>query len=541
MSFIVLTSFSSSYGLVYQAIDGTSPKMGVQVERPEYEFDTVYTEIKTCPVTGYVTFFFWENIDAGYFQVLDASTLYHLNSIEEVTGISCKAENLPCNNPYTPWKRYSIYGVIGYDFEDLAALNRTVTQGRNVVAEGECLVHESLIDEGSLMIGGVLSLSPRTSGPDRISPWEQQEKKVDLVIVGTFNDSIQDIKECNGESIVPHKQIKTSVNTNTFILYDVEYGPSEFIITSLDSALNISDVGLTQATLDIIDDVSPHMLAKNIVLSSGLRCWVNDGSSIHMAYMGGQFLGKGYPIFIPWLIVVLTVVMTMVSSMHGRRNEVAILTSIGFNPTDLLGIFLTESLIMGLISGGIGYLLGLGVYPLFSLLPNAPNVTMKVSAIWSIASIGVSLITVLIGAVISARWSTSLTPSQKRKYHLTEESKNFWGEWDIPLPINVRNEDIPAFLQFIENSLKNSSITYHVFNEEITSKGKAYNFTFNYSHSGSHVDHSFTKNIISITQKSSKESEVSIKSRGEYYGVEAAILYVRKILMKWSTMSDFKA
>ena len=138
---------------------------------------------------------------------------------------------------------------------------------------------------------------PRASGPNRLFPWETYDT-VDLLVVGTFNDSIQEIRECDGQSIIPDKQQTTSVK-NAFILKKVPCEPQEFIITSLDSALNLSDVGLSHVTVDIHDYASPHMLTKNIVLSSGLRCWVNDGSSIHIAFMSDQFLGKGYPILIP--------------------------------------------------------------------------------------------------------------------------------------------------------------------------------------------------------------------------------------------------
>ena len=90
--------------------------------------------------------------------------------------------------------------------------------------------------------------------------------------------------------------------------------------------------------------------------------------------------GEGLPLIIPWAIVVLNVVVTMLNSLFERRREINILSSVGLNPAEIASIFVAEASIMGFIAGGLGYLLGLSFYRLMPLLGLTLEVQQKVSA-----------------------------------------------------------------------------------------------------------------------------------------------------------------
>jgi ABC-type antimicrobial peptide transport system permease subunit len=136
--------------------------------------------------------------------------------------------------------------------------------------------------------------------------------------------------------------------------------------------------------------------------------------------MGSQLGGKGFPILVPWAIVVLNVVAMMLNSMFERQREIDILSSIGLNPMHISGIFVAEASILGVAGGSIGYLLGLGLYPVMKALDWAPVISQKVSAVWLIASLGIAVISVVFGSVIALSRSVSLTPSLTRRWGLED-------------------------------------------------------------------------------------------------------------------------
>jgi len=61
------------------------------------------------------------------------------------------------------------------------------------------------------------------------------------------------------------------------------------------------------------------------------------------------------------LVGVLGVMNTMYTSVLERTREIGILKAVGAKDRDVLGLFLTESALLGLIGGGLGVLLGVGI------------------------------------------------------------------------------------------------------------------------------------------------------------------------------------
>ena len=133
--------------------------------------------------------------------------------------------------------------------------------------------------------------------------------------------------------------------------------------------------------------------------------------------MGSYIIAKGSSIIIPWVIVILSVITTTLNSVYEQKKEIAIFSSIGLNPSHIINMFAAEALIIGFIGGSIGYLLGLGSYKIMSILSVVPEVHAKISALWSLASISVSIITVLAGAMVALRSSVIVTPSLVRRWY----------------------------------------------------------------------------------------------------------------------------
>ncbi len=79
-----------------------------------------------------------------------------------------------------------------------------------------------------------------------------------------------------------------------------------------------SDIQLFPAEADeiIISDLKRNYIA-----------WASSTEGLYVVRLGTKFHGKGLTLAIPWAIVVLNVVITMLSALYERRNEIGILSS----------------------------------------------------------------------------------------------------------------------------------------------------------------------------------------------------------------------
>jgi predicted lysophospholipase L1 biosynthesis ABC-type transport system permease subunit len=139
----------------------------------------------------------------------------------------------------------------------------------------------------------------------------------------------------------------------------------------------------------------------------------------------------------------------MLNSMYERRKEIHILSSVGLNPAQIGTIFVAEASIIGLTGGGIGYLMGMVLYKGMSLFGVALEVEQKVSAFWSLASIGIAMTAVVMGAVASLRSSTVITPSLQRRWRISGEKEGTFKPWEIMMPIRLLPEQVPNFKEYV--------------------------------------------------------------------------------------------
>jgi hypothetical protein len=162
---------------------------------------------------------------------------------------------------------------------------------------------------------------------------------------------------------------------------------------------------------------------------------------------------KGLSVMIPWVIVVLNVIITMLNSMFERRREIAVLSSVGLNPSHIGGIFLAEAAVIGASGGGIGYLMGLGGYRGMLALSIAVEVRQKVSAVWSVASVAVAVAAVLVGTAIALRSSVVVTPSLLRRWTEGEKIEGTGGQWEFQMPIRLHEEGVIALFGYLKTAI----------------------------------------------------------------------------------------
>ena len=182
---------------------------------------------------------------------------------------------------------------------------------------------------------------------------------VRLRVVGFFDVSVRAIRDLDGEPILPEYQINLTPGAEIPMIESRTCQPTMVVITTVNSSLEIPRVLRSRVDVLLGEGVEPTLIGKGMALTREYRFWISSGEGIYLAYMGSQVAGKGLPLFVPWFIVVLNVVATMVNSMHERRREIGVFMSLGADDMYVYRMFLFESVILGLVGGVLGAGLGL--------------------------------------------------------------------------------------------------------------------------------------------------------------------------------------
>ncbi len=241
---------------------------------------------------------------------------------------------------------------------------------------------------------------------------------------------------------------------------------------------------------------------------------------------------------VPWAIVVLNVVITMLNSMFERRREIHILSSVGLNPAQISAIFVAEASIIGLTAGGLGYLGGLGVYKGMALVGLSLEVRQKVSAFWSLASIGIAMTAVLMGAFASLKSSVVITPSLMRRWRIETQDGGFEAV-EIQIPVRLLREEVDGFIAYVVDALrdlKDDPIRTTSSIKVFDAKGEVTRIEFIYKAPSSTIGNFYTKNSLLI-ERDGENGEVAVRlmSFGEFDWAHTTGSLVRMIVVRWST------
>lgn len=412
-SFVTLTSVSQGYGVV-----------------------SGWSQPKTS----------WEGVfirDSGWtqnepsFLVHDSIEVSWLISQPEVSEIYSKSLNGPLQRPYSIVEGQPVFSVIGGDDNEysLIGLESTLLIGR-VPLDG-VVVSETFTHETGLTLGDKIQLGPNS-----------------LPIEGVFSDSLMSrLQDLDGSSYLGEKWVNTNPGDEApvWVLETVE--PREQVFTTKEIANSLPLIGVQRTGITLNQGYPEDDFAERLSLERGYKAYSSTVDGFTSYRLGNYFEGKGLSLVIPWVIVVLNVVVTMLNSLFERRKEIEILSSIGLNPAQVSAVFVAEATITGFIAGGLGYLAGLGFYKALALLNIGLQVHQKVSAVWSIASIALAISAVLTGAFAALRNSVVITPSLMRRWKIDRSTGGFAEPWRVDVPVKLRQEEIAPYLDYVESRL----------------------------------------------------------------------------------------
>jgi hypothetical protein len=92
--------------------------------------------------------------------------------------------------------------------------------------------------------------------------------------------------------------------------------------------------------------------------------------------------------------------------------------------------------------------MGISNYKVMSMLSIVVEVRPKVSAVWSFASILVSVSAVLVGALAALKYSVDITPSTLRRWSI-EEPHEMGTPWVFDLPFRVQADRLDSLFKYV--------------------------------------------------------------------------------------------
>ncbi|MBN2336680.1 FtsX-like permease family protein [Candidatus Bathyarchaeota archaeon] len=529
-SFISLTSFSSGYGLSFAKQSSGAPlSEGVLIRTPN-----------PPPARAAAPFCGGEGA-AGPVPVEDRVLTWFAEDAEPLYVVP-KYCNQPerqyreANNPFGRLDGVPVFGVMAV----APSLEAEINGLDGAVVSGRYLGDD---EENTVLISESMALRLEKTVGDTVT-LKALDRVVDLEVVGLLgDDEFAAVTDLDGEPIIPQKIIeleRVEMDGPDFVVEGLAYcDPGEVVVVNMVTGSGLSCIWINRVNLVFEDGYDLMGFASSTALNRGFRVWASAGGSVYLAQLAGYFQGKGLPILIPWMIVVLNVVVTMLNSYYERRHEIAIYSSIGMNPSQISGIFLAEAAVIGVIGGCLGYMLGLGAYRFIYLVTPTLQVKQKVSAFWSLAAIGMSLTAVLMGGVVAIRNSTVITPSLRRKWK-AERSPRTNDPFTIRVPVHVYEEEIDAFMAFLIERLNEEKrgidLATRMIKVNETVEPRGWEITFNYGSVDPTIAAIYTKNRLTVALGGDGTYGASLECIGEEEGVRRTGQLMRRIGLDWSVL-----
>jgi len=138
----------------------------------------------------------------------------------------------------------------------------------------------------------------------------------------------------------------------------------------------------------------------------------------------------------PLIIVIINVFNLMLASIHERRREISVYSAVGLSPLHVAVLFVSETLVYGIVGSIIAYLLAITESKIIGLFA---FVEVNYSSGMVVFAIGFAILAVVLSSIYPAFLSSRLvTPSLERAWRIpTKPVGDIWG---IPLPFITSSE-----------------------------------------------------------------------------------------------------
>jgi len=275
--------------------------------------------------------------------------------------------------------------------------------------------------------------------------------EIDFMVAGILDDQLFEwVVDLNGQPIRPYYTTKSGVH----------YISSESTIVFNSMELIKLQLGtLSRINVQTSSEGETVRLATELARKLRYFVYATVGGEVKLfSYKRDPVLSGGSAIPVVLVLVGLNVLGCALNAVYERRREIATLSLVGVNPSQISYIFLAEAGLVAFIGSMTGYLLGIGM-PRMLLMAGGPGyLTEKVSWIWSVAAIVMS-VTVAVSAYIlpAIRASMMATPHLPRRWRL-DQRPAAQDVWQIHIPLAVSKPELGRFIDFLEWEFKEAQL-----------------------------------------------------------------------------------
>ncbi|MEM2904593.1 MAG: FtsX-like permease family protein [Candidatus Bathyarchaeia archaeon] len=171
--------------------------------------------------------------------------------------------------------------------------------------------------------------------------------------------------------------------------------------------------------------------------------------------------GESLPV--PMAIVSFLVLNVMLAAVYERAREIQVFSVVGVNPRSISTMFLAESVMLAVISAGVGYLVGMGTIFMIDRLHLTPTgFYLNYASTFVVVGIAVVMAMTTLSALFPAwRAARLVTPSLRRRWELATRPRG--DNWTVPLPFTLEENEAKAALMYLKEFAEASTATYGIF------------------------------------------------------------------------------
>lgn len=534
-SFTTLTSISWVYGLTT-----------VDIKPPARSFEGIL--VRKTPV----------NLESPTVatHLLTQSEVEGISDIVGVARASVKVQNVPLSTPLfilkTRYAEAEIYGVIGLDLDDVTTgigsyiVNRITSLESNYTVT----ISESLARKLGLSVGESTDV--------------YLVKATESVYIGRYiveaivRDEYLRASDIDGSTIAPLRSKGGELKPTE---------PEEILILPYQKALEINPerIFIARVYFDLPVEDRRVQDAVRILAMKGYVVFQFHAGRARATYIDMVLEVRGIVEFlVPFTLVLLNTVSVFVQIAYEREGELKILATLGLTPGHIAALFILESMVMGAVGGGVGYLSGLGAYKLISLLGEQWQIGVreKLEWYWSIIGLAVALFVTFLSAVKSAfEAAAKVTPSMVRRVKLKPEERverekailKAYEEHSFIMPIKVKANELVFFEGYMLDTLKSMKSLFlesvsdiKLYREEPKAEGlpiseEVIEFVYRFTEKGETYE--VLCRLTLLYRRDSRDYSVILKCKPTYpgmpyYTLEYTAKTIRRIVLEWVRVKE---
>ncbi|RLF19237.1 MAG: hypothetical protein DRZ82_06400 [Thermoprotei archaeon] len=372
-------------------------------------------------------------------------------------------------------RKYIAHAILGLAPEEdqFTGISNILTSGKysDISSEDSILLPSSAAEILKVKVGDLVNITVTTRLTSRIT-------KATLKVVGIFSeeslDAFQDVDGSPLKPLVILGEKAVPANATDIVIVNWRFLLFKVIPEPISKISQVSDIYSLVVLAKDPSDLLP--LAKAYIERKGsdFYAYVIMKAGSLVVYFGQKMeslFAKSLAFVVPIVIVGFNVAITMYSIIYERRREIYLLFALGLNPAQIAMLFLAESMIYGLLGGGIGYISGLTTFRVLSAIAASKNLIIKekLEWYWSVISVVVAIIASMIASFRPAMQAAYMfVPSMIKRIKAApevrerrkEEITKITTEKTYGYDIHISLREAPVFFSYVYSRLQDLTTGY---------------------------------------------------------------------------------